>query len=491
MSSQTRWKILAAVIVASVIVGAVGWQQFTPKPTPPTTIRITPTVTTVSASQATVAPIKSTEWIQVGQVKPITYYLSLLESNGTQPYVRLAQELRKLPDLTNATAVAKITYLALNATNPEVKEAFELMIKGGTPDPRDFGHSVPDYNTELQVLYWLACQNEFRKDDTLALAIGMVNGLWVTMGDEQVRAAVYGDINELLSFGRETSELQRVLGLSYNLEDYPLEARVCWAWTGAQCPTMAKDHTLSLFKKNKLDLRSYLWNTVSIDILRAMRETWTRKKWTNKDVNKALANVEDYFYAGELATHNWVYTMNLSVVPSVGGKIVVDGEEVGNYIFGNLDFQFRYFLETGKGYGVSIDNANLIDAFAKSLGISSTCVWQLLSENIYRPMNHPFAIYYEPIERSWKVWPLQARESHRARQLNESVDYYVFSPPVSQAGYVPDIKHKIEGPRFDLSIYVLGRPYHLFKKNTTVSEMTPILTAGLPTSQMKQWLLYS
>jgi len=55
-------------------------------------------------------------------------------------------ELRKLRDLTNATVVAKITYLALNVTNLEIKEAFELMMKSGTPDPKDFKYAVPDYN---------------------------------------------------------------------------------------------------------------------------------------------------------------------------------------------------------------------------------------------------------------------------------------------------------------------------------------------------------
>jgi len=54
----------------------------------------------------------------------------------------LAKELRKIPDLKNATAVAKIVYLALNATNPEVREAFQLVIKGGTPDPSGFGYRV-------------------------------------------------------------------------------------------------------------------------------------------------------------------------------------------------------------------------------------------------------------------------------------------------------------------------------------------------------------
>lgn len=33
----------------------------------------------------------------------------------------------------------------MNATNPEVKEAFELILKGGTPDQSNFGFQVPKY----------------------------------------------------------------------------------------------------------------------------------------------------------------------------------------------------------------------------------------------------------------------------------------------------------------------------------------------------------
>jgi len=144
-------------------------------------------------------------WINVTTTKPVSYYLSLLKSTQTQPYVQLAWELQGLPDVTNATAVAKITYLAMNATNPEVKEAFELMMKGGTPSPGDFSYTVPDYNTELQVLYWLACRNELKQDDTLALSIAMVHGLWVTMGDQQVREAVKIRATCLSSSGKQMS----------------------------------------------------------------------------------------------------------------------------------------------------------------------------------------------------------------------------------------------------------------------------------------------
>jgi hypothetical protein len=108
MSSGGRWKLLGVLLVASTLLGVVGWQQFLPQPKAPTTVTITPWTTTVSATQTTVTPQGQIEWIRIGEVKPVDYYLSLLKSNRTAPYGQLFWELRKLPELTNATAVAKI-----------------------------------------------------------------------------------------------------------------------------------------------------------------------------------------------------------------------------------------------------------------------------------------------------------------------------------------------------------------------------------------------
>jgi len=51
MSSQGRWKLLAALIVASALLGAVGWQQFTPQPGPAITGTTTAATTTPSSTK--------------------------------------------------------------------------------------------------------------------------------------------------------------------------------------------------------------------------------------------------------------------------------------------------------------------------------------------------------------------------------------------------------------------------------------------------------
>jgi len=54
--TSSKWKLAATLIVALAVVGAVGWQQFTPKPAPPVAFTVTPTGTTLPRTQTTTLP---------------------------------------------------------------------------------------------------------------------------------------------------------------------------------------------------------------------------------------------------------------------------------------------------------------------------------------------------------------------------------------------------------------------------------------------------
>ena len=196
--TQTSSRLIAAVLIVVVAVGGLGYLTFAPK-APTNTV-------TINTEQTTILASETTESTSAGAIQSISYYLSLLESTKTEPYVTLAIELEKLPDLSNSTAVAQITLLALNAqssskpSGPEVKEAFELILEGGTLVQSDFRYPVPEYNTQLEVLYWLANSTQFGSDDTLALSVAISNGLWAAIGDDQVREAVKENAPSLLSF---------------------------------------------------------------------------------------------------------------------------------------------------------------------------------------------------------------------------------------------------------------------------------------------------
>jgi len=381
----------------------------------------------------------------------------LLESNGTSPYVQLASELRKLPDYSNATAVAQITFLALNATNPEVKEAFELMMKGGTPDPRDFAYSVPSYNTELRVLYWLACQNEFKQDDTLALAIAMVNGLWITIGDDQVARAVYNDTTQLLRFLRETNQLQEQKGY-HQLEDYPLEAKLILAWQANYSPSGGRPYPLRFYVEKRLPLAGYEWNSVSLATLRMMRDLMVQNGWVTNDVSETIANVEDYFYfdlgPGGGNSRHWRYSSSESTYIDVGGQKVL------NHDMNNVDFEFDYYLQHGYGIGDCGDESGLIDAFAKSWGIATTFVLRQATNETQVVYSHMSVSYYEP---NLKLWKMYVQQANVGIEQPYQFTLYIFRPPVKQVGYLAYWTDSIHRARW------FGNMYYIPKETFRIS----------------------
>lgn len=471
------WKILGLLVLVVVALGSIGaYSVYNRPPTMSLTSTSTGSATTSlqlpTASTTLSASLTPIQWITVENVRPVSYYLSLLESNGTQPYVQLANEIQKLPEFAfgniqpaNATALAEITYLALNATNPEVKEAFELMMKGGTPDQNDFQYSVPSYNTELEVLYWLACQNRFKKDDSLALAIAIVNGLWVTMGDQQVSQAVYSGTSQLLSFFRETNELQKMHGY-YTLEDYPLEAKLLLSWTAGLAVAGPSDqpYRLENFRKTKLTLQAYEWNTVSVDTLRRM-QVLVDNDWIDRNVTLTFSRMEEYFYFSGFELH-----MDYQATP---GTILVDNVTVPNRHLNNVNWEFQHFEETGRILGVCNEEATFVDALSKSVGIATTEV------NVnWKTDGHTFAIYFDPTTNEWKMYPKQMLNINISN--SEPIYALVFRAPVYEGFSYRTFT------TFSQSSLVVGYPFYLVLGQR--EDIASYFVQGLPTQTFAQWM---
>jgi hypothetical protein len=497
-------KLIAILLVAVVVVAGAGYWLLTRKiPNETTSIaqqtslltpierRSTSTEWTVLGSPTTGSlGTTQTLWLNVSATQPVSYYLGLLESNKTQPYVELAKELRKLPDLTNATAVAKIAYLALNATNPEVREAFELMIDGGEPDQGDFRYPVPRYNTGLCVLYWLASAIDFKRDDTTALAIAMVNGIWVTVGDNEVRSAVSEDCIELLRYSRETDAILRGEGF-WTPEDYPLEAKVALAWTGSLTPVFGPFNLDKYYKMERLSLRGYLWNTVSMGTLREMRSMLSTvgamlsgKSMLETDAVTTVRNLEYYFYfmnpRGASSEH-WDYAD--PAWDDTARKINLDGLTIDNYLIFNVDAMFReQYLKTGKLTGGCMDETVWIDSWAKSIGIATTGLWHWGWHEDYSRLryNHIFNIYYNPSTGKWTADEQQLRVGLGTGERYQLTQ--ILKPPVDQDQYLAVRLyegHFVTGDFF-FAIY-----------NMTEEDISNMFSPGVASSTARGWLLHS
>lgn len=490
MPAFHHWKVLGILLLVVVALAAVGsfqiWNRSIEKSTNSLTltsgVQTSLSATGIQTTSTTSLSYPPTQWITVGKTQPVTYYLTLLQSNGSQPYVQLGQELQKLPDDSNATAVAQITLLAMNATNHEVKEAFELMMKGGTPSQGDFKYyAVPAYNTELQVLYWIASQRELKRGDTLALAISMSNGFWVTIGNSRVQLQVRKDVVDLLDFFRETDALQQAYGYP-RLEQLPLEAKIALAWLGGDTGThgphaITSSATEHNSLKGQMDLLGYEWDNVNITTLRQMRSYMRQEAWIMSSIDETVATVEDYFFFSG-------YSQHFDYVSSWDVTIQVDGETVPARNMNNANFNFQYYLKHGKAIGVCEDEMTLVSAFLKSWGIATLPQLSYWAEGNWYT-GHTYTMYYDASSGTWKVNPQQLDIVYdRVR------DAYIFIPPILQNQWIPDgsIPEAAAVPY----------PYQTGELNTRMFVPMYNITGyyldeyvqGVATAQMKQWILY-
>jgi len=198
MSSQSKWKLVAVLIVASALLGAVGWQQFALRPTPPTTTMIAPVVTT-HATEATEKYLSLLRSLKDGkfasyaekhnlcfqdhkltelEVKFLSdserYGKNLLnsyieEAEHSAAYTDLGIELRKIPEVQSALArtdvtvvesIEDIVHSILLSKNPGVPKNLSLMLSEGIPEKRK--HCVP-----LQALEWFYVDKEPNDDNPL------------------------------------------------------------------------------------------------------------------------------------------------------------------------------------------------------------------------------------------------------------------------------------------------------------------------------------
>ena len=449
---------------------------------------VPPTKTPTPTGTATSTPIP---WVSISipEASPqeqSLYLFSLLEEKG---YRDLASHLRGLPEIADgvtrdeAKALTRIVALAVTSTNPEVKEAFAMMVNGGVGD-QVVSYGSRRWNSQLRILFWLALQNEFKENDTLAQAIALSNGFWEAMGDDQVKQSVQADVNALFKFFRETNEFQSARGF-FQLEEYPLEAKIALAWTGNESmrnPPPGSITNLTYYKDKTIPLQVYDTITVSIPTLIKMREQAEKMGWLDKDVNFVVARIENHIYFPMGPVFN--YRQDFSAIVNESGILAAH----------DIDWQYRQYIEGKKFQGDCGTEMSVMDAWLKSLGIGTLNEWTyafILARG--EKLNHSFIIYFDPANRTWRAYGEQFRSMLNAWQPrggNEDTlfDFFVDRPPANLRGYLKEDyspSRIVDGKQYKM--YSAGNMYYQLEL-VPFRQIREMLSKGIPTLTMKQWL---
>jgi len=132
---------------------------------------------------------KTKDHVGSKNVTEITVKIQHLEKNSN--FTTLIEDFDDLPEIKDGinlkekNAVERILLLMKN-DDPEIEKAFEVMQKYGRP--LNFtNYDFPTHNTQLEVLLWLAEEQEISDYDRIALAIALDYGAVLAISEEEVR----------------------------------------------------------------------------------------------------------------------------------------------------------------------------------------------------------------------------------------------------------------------------------------------------------------
>ena len=143
--------------------------------------------------------------------------------------ITLQNDLENLPDIVDGisseekTGKDRILGL-LNTEDMEVKQAFFIMAEYGTSQDT-FEYSVPEYNTQLEVLLWLTEKRDISGHERLAMAIALDYGSVLAICEDDVKNKLKKYIVDIYDYFIETDNL-----VSWNVGEYSLEALVPLVW---------------------------------------------------------------------------------------------------------------------------------------------------------------------------------------------------------------------------------------------------------------------
>lgn len=363
----------------------------------------------------------------------------------------LADDLNNLPEIQDGVepgevdAIKQIADL-MRSDDPEVQQGLRLIEKYGVP-PEEKGHWInfetPKYNTQLEVLFWLAEANRIEENyERVALALALDYGSVVTIGDDQVDQRVKNYVSAVYDYIKETDELMKDENIPLEAADYPLEADICLVWgamaiyypispevgfvyeDGIPVHTKRTIFWYDEFQDRQMNSEDFEWLFVNISTLEEMSGWMFRNGYVdlsdksiersdftigelitvfNRTVTRLSANeyyddevdivagcISTYIYGwGQNKEKHFVYPIephNPNDFPSTP-NITIDGKTVQTECIANPDWMWEYFKENNFFIGHCPD-----DSFAEGMLLKSVNIPSVIGCR----KSHAVPLYYNP-----------------------------------------------------------------------------------------------
>jgi len=306
--------------------------------------------------------------------------------NQSQHLNYLIDDLYGLPEILDGidpkdvTATEQIVNL-MKSDDPEVQQGLTLVAKYGVPPTTIFGRSqgIPNHNTQLQVLFWQV-DNIDTDYDRVTLALALVYGSVVTIGNDEVDQKVKGYVSEIYDYIKETDKILEERNLSWKAKDYPLEACISlvygannvrypyfYEYIGAVRDHPWQHYWRDEFRARQLNIEDFNWLFASKETKQELQD-WMFAKFTNTNTNingiSQIAQVSDVYQSKHRE-----YITDHPDVPAT--YLEVNGKITPGCRISNPDWQWSYFKEKSKFIGNCDDGSFMECMLLSSINISA------------------------------------------------------------------------------------------------------------------------
>jgi hypothetical protein len=310
-----------------------------------------------------------------------------LELPSNSNFTALVEDLNNLPELKDRVdlkeqSARREVLLLLESEDPEIAKAFLIMQMYGKPS-NFTTYAFPTYNTQLEVLFWLAEARELSEYDRTALAIALDYGAVLGISDEAVRDELRDYVVALYDYFVETDGL-----VPWAMENYPLEVDVALVWganginhplffeTKNQYPEgttyseigIADYHELTwidAFREEKMTEKDFDWLFVDVSTLKEMRAFLLHEQFREGLEGFRVASTAES--VDTLLTYSLMYHTDKPTAEV--SYVEVEGELTPGCGLSNPDWQWAHFKEEGCIIGNCRDVTCMNIFFLKSLNV--------------------------------------------------------------------------------------------------------------------------
>jgi len=372
---------------------------------------------------------KTKDHVGSKNVTEITVKIQHLEKNSN--FTTLIEDFDDLPkikdgiNLKEKNAVERILLLMKN-DDPEIEKAFEVMQKYGRP--LNFtNYDFPTHNTQLEVLLWLAEEQEISDYDRIALAIALDYGAVLAISEEEVRKELKVYVLDLYDYFVETDAI-----VPWAIEEYPLNADIALVWGAnsinyplffekvGQYPEGTKYSEIGIpnyyclkwvevFSDRRMSKEDFNWLFVDVSTLQEIRGVLTCETFSGGFNNARVEEIANEI--DSMLTHSLDYhTDHPSAEVSY---IKIEGRITPGCGLSNPDWQWEHFKKEDRIIGNCRDVSYMNIFFLKSLNIPAISIG-VKSESL----GHQVVAFYEFNEGLWRITENQKRIIERHTKVS-------------------------------------------------------------------------